>query len=96
MAYVIASACIDRKDRSCIEVCPADCIHESARMLVIDPDACIDCAACEIACPHHAIAPASALRAAEREFVRINAAWLEGPEAVEALVAHHLSRCLGP
>jgi NAD-dependent dihydropyrimidine dehydrogenase PreA subunit len=27
MAYVIAEPCIGQKDNSCVEVCPADCIH---------------------------------------------------------------------
>ena len=31
MTFVIASACIDVKDKSCIEVCPVDCI-------LIDPE----------------------------------------------------------
>lgn len=92
MAYVVTAACIDRMDRSCVEVCPADCIHESGRMLVIDPDACIDCAACEPACPYDAIVPAGALRPDERAFARINAAWLDGPEAVAALLAEHLAQ----
>src|SRR5262249_25676905 len=43
MTYVIAEPCIDIKDRSCVDVCPVDCIHESERMLVIDPEECIDC-----------------------------------------------------
>jgi ferredoxin len=38
---LIAEPCIDTKDKSCIEVCPVDCIYETARMLVIDPDECI-------------------------------------------------------
>lgn len=28
MAFVIAEPCIDVKDRSCIDVCPVDCIYE--------------------------------------------------------------------
>ena len=43
MTYIISEPCIDIKDRSCIDVCPVDCIHEFARMLVIDPEECIDC-----------------------------------------------------
>ena len=38
MTYVIADACIDVKDRSCVDVCPVDCIHEAGRILVIDPE----------------------------------------------------------
>ena len=43
MTYIIAEPCIDIKDRSCVDVCPVDCIHEYDRILVIDPEECIDC-----------------------------------------------------
>jgi hypothetical protein len=36
MTYIIAEPCIDIKDKSCVDVCPVDCIHEFGRMLVID------------------------------------------------------------
>ena len=55
MTYVIGEPCIDIKDKSCIDVCPVDCIHEANRMLVIDPEECIDCGACEPECPWQAI-----------------------------------------
>ena len=42
MTYIIAEPCIDIKDKSCIDVCPVDCIHESDRILVIDPDEVAD------------------------------------------------------
>ncbi len=47
MTYIIGEPCIDIKDRSCVDVCPVDCIHEADRMLVIDPEECIDCFAPE-------------------------------------------------
>ena len=43
MTYIIAEPCIDIKDLSCVDVCPVDCIHEAERILVIDPEECIDC-----------------------------------------------------
>jgi NAD-dependent dihydropyrimidine dehydrogenase PreA subunit len=43
VTYIIAEPCIDIKDKSCIDVCPVDCIHEADRILVIDPEECIDC-----------------------------------------------------
>jgi NAD-dependent dihydropyrimidine dehydrogenase PreA subunit len=43
VTYIIAEPCIDIKDRSCVDVCPVDCIHEFGRLLVIDPEECIDC-----------------------------------------------------
>lgn len=57
MAYIITQACIGVKDKSCVDVCPVDCIHGSDddEQLYIDPDECIDCSACEPACPVNAI-----------------------------------------
>ncbi len=58
MTYVITEACIGTKDRSCVDVCPVDCIHDEGdddKILYIDPDECIDCGACEPACPVNAI-----------------------------------------
>jgi len=55
MPYVIADACIDVKDRACLEACPVDCIYEGGRILYIQPDECIDCGLCETVCPVAAI-----------------------------------------
>ena len=57
MAYVIAEPCIDVMDTACVDVCPVDCIHtiEGEKQLYINPTECIDCAACEPACPVTAI-----------------------------------------
>ena len=60
MTYVITEACIGTKDRSCVDVCPVDCIHDEGdadQQLYIDPDECIDCGACEPVCPVEAIFP---------------------------------------
>jgi NAD-dependent dihydropyrimidine dehydrogenase PreA subunit len=57
MPYVILSNCIDVTDRSCVEECPVDCIYEGDRKLYINPAECIDCGACELACPVEAISP---------------------------------------
>jgi NAD-dependent dihydropyrimidine dehydrogenase PreA subunit len=43
VTYIIAEPCIDIKDLSCVDVCPVDCIHQAGRILVIDPEECIDC-----------------------------------------------------
>jgi NAD-dependent dihydropyrimidine dehydrogenase PreA subunit len=55
MPYVITEACIGTKDKSCVDVCPVDCIYEGDKMLYIHPDECIDCGACVPACPVAAI-----------------------------------------
>jgi len=55
MTYVITEACIGVKDKSCVDVCPVDCIYEGEDQLYIHPDECIDCGACEPECPVNAI-----------------------------------------
>ena len=57
MAYVVAEPCIKCKYTDCVEVCPVDCFYEGPNFLVIHPDECIDCGACEPACPTKAIFP---------------------------------------
>lgn len=93
MTYVVGPACIDVQDRSCVDVCPVDCIVEVDRMLIIDPYTCIDCGVCQPVCPVSAISPASGLPAADHEFLEINAAWADsGPASVNDLVTAYLAR----
>ncbi len=90
MTFVITQPCIDTMDQSCVEVCPVDCIHfdEGAdRMLYIDPVECIDCGACQPACPVSAIFPEGDVPAAQRQFVEINAGWYQDKAAARAKVA---------
>jgi ferredoxin len=75
VTYIIAEPCIDVKDKSCVDVCPVDCIHEVDRMLVIDAEECIDCGACEPECPVEAIYPEDALPDKWQDFVKINYAY---------------------
>ena len=79
MAYIIAEPCIGTCDTACVEVCPVDCIHPSeghedtsGNQLYIDPDECIDCAACEPVCPVTAIFSEDAVPADQQEFIAIN------------------------
>jgi ferredoxin len=87
VTYVIAEPCIGRKDRSCIEVCPVDCIHETEQMLVIDPSECIDCAACESACPVEAIFPDDGVPEQWKPFLQINGAWPDDARVNELLAS---------
>jgi NAD-dependent dihydropyrimidine dehydrogenase PreA subunit len=73
MPYVIAAACIDVMDRSCMEECPVDCIYEGGRKLYINPAECIDCGACEPVCPVSAISQDRRVAADQRDFVADNA-----------------------
>ena len=86
MTYIIGEPCIDIMDKSCIDVCPVDCIHIGERMLVIDVEECIDCGACEPECPVEAIFPEDALPEKWQPFVRINQAFNEGLDLVNQLV----------
>lgn len=72
MPYVIAAACIDVTDKSCVEECPVDCIYEGARKLYINPGECIDCGACEPVCPVEAISQDRRVPAGQEEFVSDN------------------------
>ncbi|HUZ50139.1 MAG TPA: ferredoxin family protein [Candidatus Dormibacteraeota bacterium] len=75
MPYVITEPCVDTKDRSCVDVCPVDCIHgeESDPMLYIDPAICIDCGACVSACPVEAIYAEPDVPPKWESYVEINA-----------------------
>ncbi|MBI2935997.1 MAG: 4Fe-4S binding protein [Chloroflexi bacterium] len=57
MTYIIAEPCVGLKDGACIDVCPVDCIYTRPEdnQMFINPDECIDCAACEPVCPVAAI-----------------------------------------
>jgi len=73
MPYVIAEPCVGVKDKSCVAVCPVDCIHEGEDQLFIDPDECIDCGLCEPECPVDAIFMEDELPAQWKDFVSKNA-----------------------
>lgn len=55
MAYVVTEDCVRCKYMDCVVRCPVNCFYEGENMLVINPDECIDCAACEPYCPANAI-----------------------------------------
>ncbi len=86
MTYVITQPCIGVKDASCVDVCPVDCIHpatsedgfEEAEQLYINPDECIDCGACEPACPVTAIFEESAVPEEWKSYIKINADFFKG------------------
>ena len=59
MTYVVTDNCVMCKYTDCVTVCPVDCFYEGENMLVIDPEACIDCGVCVVECPAEAISPES-------------------------------------
>ena len=73
MAFVVTAPCHGCKDTACVAVCPCDCFREGADMLYIDPDECIDCAACVPECPVEAIFFEDDVPPEWRAFVDLNA-----------------------
>ncbi|MGD0122341.1 MAG: ferredoxin family protein [Candidatus Limnocylindrales bacterium] len=93
MAFVIAEPCIDNMDRSCVDVCPVDCITSDPRIdrkLYIDPDNCIDCGSCEQACPNQAIFAADRLPAEWAGFAWVDATWYADPSAAREAISAYL------
>ena len=90
MTYTITDPCIGTLDKSCVEVCPVDCIHFDEgldRMEYINPDECIDCGACEPVCPVTAIFAEDDVPADQQEYTPLNAQWFSGDkEAVRARI----------
>ena len=82
MPYVITQPCIGVKDASCVDVCPVDCIHttDDEPQYYINPHQCIDCAACELACPVTAIFHEASVPGEWLNFVEINARWFRDRE----------------
>jgi NAD-dependent dihydropyrimidine dehydrogenase PreA subunit len=87
--YIIAEPCIGTKDTACVDVCPVDCIHprkdekefETAEMLYIDPDVCIQCGNCEPACPVTAIFTEETIPDKWKHYLQINADWYKNRQA---------------
>ena len=81
MPFIITEPCIGTKDTACVDVCPVDCIHptkdeenyDPEKMLYIDPEECIDCGACEPACPVEAIFEQDAVPEKWQSYIEINA-----------------------
>ena len=81
LAYIICEPCVGTKDTACVDVCPVDCIHprkdepqfQSAEMLYIHPDECIDCGACVPACPVEAIFALDETPDKWKSFIAVNA-----------------------
>ena len=74
MPYIIAEPCIGVKDKSCVLVCPVDCIQggEGDSQLFIDPTECIDCGRCETECPVGAIFMEDEVPEKWKHFIALN------------------------
>jgi ferredoxin len=73
MAFFVTDNCINCKHTDCVSVCPVDCFYEGPNFLVIDPEACIDCAMCVPECPVDAIYSQDTLPDDQKHFIEINA-----------------------
>jgi ferredoxin len=68
-----------------VDVCPVDCIHprkdeadfETAELLYIHPDECIDCGACVPACPVEAIFALDEVPEKWKNFIPVNAEYYQ-------------------
>ncbi len=61
MTYTVAEPCVNCRYTDCALVCPVEAFHlvdePDLKMLVINPETCIDCDACVPECPVEAIFP---------------------------------------
>src|SRR6202035_3648328 len=75
MAYIITETCVDLKDKSCVDVCPVDCIIDGGaedRMLTINPAEGIDSGAAVAPCPAAAIYPEDEAPREQKKFIAWN------------------------
>ena len=83
MPFIIAEPCIGVKDKSCVEVCPVNCIYEGEDQFYIHPDECIDCGACEPECPWQAIFEEAAVPAVFQDDTPLNYLMMERKDEFE-------------
>jgi ferredoxin len=91
MTHIIAEPCVGVKDIGCVAVCPVDCIHptkdesdfQTAEMLYIDPETCIDCGLCVDECPVSAIFTEEKLPAKWKSYLEINRQYFAGKKAAK-------------
>ncbi len=72
MTYVVTENCIKCKYTDCVSVCPVDAFREGPEMLVIDPEACIDCDVCVAECPAGAIFDEHDVPEDQTDFIELN------------------------
>lgn len=91
MAFVVTQPCLQERNKSCIDVCPVDCIYTGSddldRMVYINRDECIDCGACESACPVTAIFEENEVPDEWQEYATVNDLWFSDREAARELAA---------
>ena len=83
MTFVVTDNCIKCKYTDCVEVCPVDCFYEGPNFLVIHPDECIDCGACEPECPWEAIFEDVAVPEVFNDDIELNSRVCEDSDSLE-------------
>lgn len=73
MTTFVTDNCIGCRFTDCVTVCPVECFHYDDQMLYIDPETCIDCAACIPQCPVQAIYEEADYPPEKREWLNLNA-----------------------
>jgi len=84
MTYVVADPCVKCKYTDCVDVCPVTCFYEGANTIVIHPDECIDCGACDPECPTTAIFEEDDLPEKWSAYLELNAVYAGAKEVSEA------------
>jgi ferredoxin len=84
MSHIVTGNCEGCRFTDCVTVCPVDCFHGDERMLYIDPEECIDCAACVEECPVQAIYAEDDVPASEQQWIAINAERASGLPVINA------------
>lgn len=72
MPHVVTDHCELCRYTECVSICPVDCFHGSEQRLYIDPEVCIDCAACVPACPVQAISDSFDIASGAEALIDLN------------------------
>ena len=96
MAHVVTSPCVGTHDTACMKVCPVNCFYDVevaeigvsplpdrpdvTKMLIINPDECIDCGLCVPECPVAAIFPMDDVPDSDKNYIDINKNWFAGKD----------------
>ncbi|WP_027779910.1 ferredoxin family protein [Paraburkholderia caledonica] len=87
MTIVVTDNCTECRFTECVTVCPVAAFRQGDDMVYIDPNVCIDCAACIPKCPVHAIFDEFDLPEDKQDWIQINAKNSEScPPITEKLV----------